>query len=134
MASLARPMAPVTRSGIMTPVLSRGCASGVFNGAGSLFLGWRKARKAAFLAAGGVPPKMSPIKPLLFLLALSATSLVARAAEADGDYTIAPPYANAPEFTVKDGVPKGAVHEFDVNSADSRIYPGLNGPYVRKVW
>jgi enterochelin esterase-like enzyme len=77
---------------------------------------------------------MSPIKPALFLLALAAGSLAARAAEADGDYTIGPPYANAPELAAKADVPKGTVHEFDMNSADSRIYPGLNGPYVRKVW
>lgn len=83
--------------------------------------------------ADGVSP-MSPIKPVLILFALAAGSLAARAVDADGDYTIGPPYTNAPEFTVKAGVPKGAIHEFDMNSADSRIYPGLNGPYIRKVW
>ena len=51
----------------------------------------------------------------------------------DGDSVIAPPYANAPELTVKPGVPKGEVHEFTMSSADSTIYPGLTGPYSRGV-
>src|SRR5262245_23150329 len=29
----------------------------------------------------------------------------------DGDFVIGPPYEPAPELTVKDGVPKGTVHE-----------------------
>ena len=40
---------------------------------------------------------------------------------------------DAPELTVKDGVPKGTLHEFTMNSEDSKIYPGLKGPYKRKV-
>ncbi|HVS37024.1 MAG TPA: alpha/beta hydrolase-fold protein [Gemmataceae bacterium] len=52
----------------------------------------------------------------------------------DGDSKIAPPYMDAPELTVKDGVPKGVIHDFTMDSADSKIYPGLNGPYKRKVW
>lgn len=59
---------------------------------------------------------------------------------ADGDFTIGPDYANAPELTVKDGVPRGAVTQFVMYSGDSKIYPGIakrrNGvvPYKRKVW
>ncbi len=52
---------------------------------------------------------------------------------ADGDFKIEPPYTDAPELTVKDGVPKGTIHEFTMDSQDSKIYPGLNGPYKRKV-
>lgn len=52
---------------------------------------------------------------------------------ADGDYRIGPKYTDAPEMKVKDGVPKGAVHEFIMSSQDSKIYPGLKGPYKRKV-
>ena len=52
---------------------------------------------------------------------------------ADGDFKIGPPYADAPELTVKDGVPKGTLHEFTMDSQDSKIYPGLNGAYKRKV-
>ena len=51
----------------------------------------------------------------------------------DGDFIIGPDYTNAPELTIKPGVPKGVLHEFTMNSEDSKIYPGLTGPYKRKV-
>ena len=52
---------------------------------------------------------------------------------ADGDFKIGPPYTDAPELKVKDGVPKGTLHEFTMDSQDSKIYPGLKGAYKRKV-
>ncbi len=47
----------------------------------------------------------------------------------DGDYTVKPPYAPAPELTVRPGVPKGKVVKFTLNSAESKFYPntGLTG-------
>jgi iron(III)-enterobactin esterase len=57
----------------------------------------------------------------------------AAAALADGDFRIGPMYADAPELRVKDGVPKGIIHDFTMDSMDSKIYPGLKGPYKRKV-
>ncbi|MDB5354040.1 MAG: putative esterase [Phycisphaerales bacterium] len=51
----------------------------------------------------------------------------------DGDFEIGPNYENTPELTAKDGVAKGDVHEFTMDSADSKIYPGIRGPYQRKV-
>jgi enterochelin esterase-like enzyme len=59
---------------------------------------------------------------------------------AEGDFTIGPTYTNAPELTVKDGVPRGAVTQFVMNSEDSKVYPGIARrqpgvvPYKRKVW
>jgi iron(III)-enterobactin esterase len=59
--------------------------------------------------------------------------------EVDGDFFVAPPYANAPELTVKDGVPKGVVKTFTMDSHDSKMYPGISKtqpgtvPYTRKV-
>src|SRR3954453_412234 len=44
---------------------------------------------------------------------------------ADGDFTIGPTYTNAPELTVKDGVPRGVVTQFVMNSEDSKVYPGI---------
>jgi hypothetical protein len=35
---------------------------------------------------------------------------------ADGDFTIGPTYKDAPELTVKDGVPRGVVTQFVMNS------------------
>jgi iron(III)-enterobactin esterase len=60
--------------------------------------------------------------------------LAASAARADGDSTIGPDYTNAPELTVHEGVPKGLIHAFTLRSEESKIYPGLNGPYQRGVW
>jgi iron(III)-enterobactin esterase len=63
----------------------------------------------------------------------------ARAAEND-PITIGPDYTNAPELTVKDAVPRGAVHEFTMKSEESKVYPGIAKhkqgvvPYERKVW
>ncbi len=43
----------------------------------------------------------------------------------EGDYIIGPPYANAPELTPRDGVPKGQIFHLTMNSVDSKIYPGI---------
>src|SRR5437016_6187032 len=53
---------------------------------------------------------------------------------ADGEYTIGPEYTNAPETMTNDTAPKGAIHEFVMDSTNSVIYPGLKGPYKRGVW
>jgi enterochelin esterase-like enzyme len=44
---------------------------------------------------------------------------------AEGDFLIGPDYVPAPELTPVDGVPKGRVETFTMNSADSKIYPGI---------
>ena len=55
------------------------------------------------------------------------------------EFVIGPNYANAPELTVVEGVPKGTLHEFTMRSEDSGIYPGIARnkpgvvPYRRKV-
>jgi enterochelin esterase family protein len=55
------------------------------------------------------------------------------------EFIIGPKYADAPELTVKDDVPKGEIHEFTMKSEDSRIYKGIakgkkgTVPYERKV-
>jgi iron(III)-enterobactin esterase len=66
--------------------------------------------------------------------ALLCSVLAADLARADGDSTIGPDYTNAPELTFHEGVPRGVVHSFTLNSEESKIYPGLNGPYHRGVW
>ncbi len=55
------------------------------------------------------------------------------AALSDGDFRIGPSYTDAPELKIKDGVPRGALHDFTMDSSDNKIYPGLKGPYKRKV-
>jgi iron(III)-enterobactin esterase len=44
---------------------------------------------------------------------------------ADGNFILGPTYTAAPETTAHDGVPKGTIVEFDISSADSKIYPGI---------
>jgi enterochelin esterase-like enzyme len=43
--------------------------------------------------------------------------------ERDGNFRIAPPYADHPAYTVKEGVPKGRVVRFVMNSAESKFFP-----------
>jgi enterochelin esterase-like enzyme len=74
-------------------------------------------------------------------LGVALTSITVSAAAADGDaeFIIGPDYTNAPELTVRDDVPKGALHFFTMNSEDSKIYPGIaknkpgTVPYQRQV-
>ncbi len=44
---------------------------------------------------------------------------------ADGNFIIGPTHTPASEMTVQVGVPQGAVYEFTMESADSKIYPGI---------
>jgi enterochelin esterase-like enzyme len=45
--------------------------------------------------------------------------------DADGNFIIGPTHTPAPEMTVQEGVPQGAVYEFTMESTDSKIYPGI---------
>lgn len=73
------------------------------------------------------------IGELLFVLSLNHFAFAAET-PADGEFTIGPEYKDAPELAVKEGVPHGTIHQFTMSSADSKIYPGLKGPYERGVW
>jgi enterochelin esterase-like enzyme len=78
---------------------------------------------------------------------LCPLSGVARADEAAGkpatgagaESTIGPEYADARELSVAEGVPRGDVYEFTMDSTESRIYPGIAKgqvgvvPYKRRV-
>jgi enterochelin esterase-like enzyme len=46
-------------------------------------------------------------------------------ADQDGNFILGPTHPAAPEMTVKDGVPQGTVYTFDMESKDSKIYPGI---------
>lgn len=82
---------------------------------------------------------MPCMKTPVFLSALGALVLSVTSAWAtdpsplaEGDFEIGPEYPEAPDVKLRPGVPKGEVREFVMNSADSKIYPGLTGPYTRK--
>ncbi len=58
----------------------------------------------------------------------------------DGDYRLAPPFADAPEKSFRADVPQGMVTHFTMDSKDSKIYsgiaknrPGEVVPYTRRV-
>jgi len=46
-------------------------------------------------------------------------------ANADGNFIIGPTHQPAAEMSVHEGVPHGTVYEFTMDSADSKIYPGI---------
>src|SRR5579863_7264164 len=46
-------------------------------------------------------------------------------AKADGNFILGPTHSPAPEMTVQEGVPKGDIFNFTMESADSKIYPGI---------
>ncbi len=46
-------------------------------------------------------------------------------ADADGNFILGPTHAPAPEATAQPEVPQGTVIEFNMNSTDSKIYPGI---------
>ena len=42
-----------------------------------------------------------------------------------GNFVIGPTHTPAPEMTVQPGVPQGTIHNFTMESTDSKIYPGI---------
>jgi iron(III)-enterobactin esterase len=79
-------------------------------------------------AAGG-PASPEDIAEIAKLPGLPAY----RSGAGDGDYSIGPDYAPAPEQAKRAGVPEGKVIEFIMNSAESKFYPGANGSFQRHV-
>src|SRR5437588_9781563 len=43
----------------------------------------------------------------------------------EGNFIIGPMHNPAPEMTVQNSVPHGTVHNFEMSSSDSKIYPGI---------
>jgi enterochelin esterase family protein len=43
----------------------------------------------------------------------------------DGNFILGPTHNAAPETSVHEGVPQGTIYEFTMNSADSKLYPGI---------
>jgi iron(III)-enterobactin esterase len=46
-------------------------------------------------------------------------------AHSDGNFIVGPDYAPAPEMSAHPDVPQGTVFQFSMNSADSKIFPGI---------
>jgi len=45
--------------------------------------------------------------------------------DAEGNFIVGPTHDPAPETLVHDGVPQGTIFNLTMNSADSKIYPGI---------
>src|SRR4249920_2147247 len=71
-----------------------------------------------------VPPTRDPHTPG-YVQAKELPDAAVPAADADGNFIIGPTHNPASEMNVQDGVPQGTVHTFTMNSADSKIYPGI---------
>ena len=85
-------------------------------------------------ATSAQPPTNRPAPPVRdprtpgYVTATNATELAdgtVPPATATGNFILGPTHPTAAEVTVQPGVPQGAVHDFTMNSADSRIYPGI---------
>ena len=70
------------------------------------------------------PPTRDPNSPG-YVTARELPDGVLPPADADGNFIIGPTHDPAPEMTVQEGVPQGTVYNFTMNSADSKIYPGI---------
>ncbi len=73
------------------------------------------------------PPVRDPRTPG-YVTATNATELADGAVPpvtATGNFILGPTHTPAAEVSVQTGVPRGAVHTFTMNSADSKIYPGI---------
>jgi enterochelin esterase-like enzyme len=70
------------------------------------------------------PPTRDPATPG-YVTARELPDGAVPPADADGNFIIGPTHSPALEATVQDGVPQGTVYTFAMNSADSKIYPGI---------
>ena len=79
---------------------------------------------AAARPARPTPPTRDPNTPG-YVTAKELPDGVNPPADADGNFIIGPTHNPAPEMTPQQGVPQGTVSEVIMNSADSKIYPGI---------
>jgi enterochelin esterase-like enzyme len=75
-------------------------------------------------AARPTPPTRDPHTPG-YVTAKELPDGTNAPANADGNFIIGPTYNPTPEMSVQEDVPQGSVFEFTMNSADSKIYPGI---------
>src|SRR5437764_1160442 len=71
-----------------------------------------------------VPPTRDPHSPG-YVTAKELPDGANAPATEDGNFILGPTHNPAPEMTVAEGVPQGTVSTFNMESADSKIYPGI---------
>ena len=79
---------------------------------------------SAQLAKRPAPPTRDPHTPG-YVAAKELSDGSNPPADADGNFILGPTHDLPPAISVEDGVPKGTVIEFTMNSSDSKIYPGI---------
>ncbi len=82
------------------------------------------AQAAAPAPARPTPPTRDPNTPG-YVTAKELPDGAVPPPDADGNFIIGPTHNPAPEMTVQDGVPQGTIYNLTMNSADSKIYPGI---------
>jgi enterochelin esterase family protein len=71
-----------------------------------------------------LPPTRDPNSPG-YVTAKELPDGSVPSATADGNFIIGPTHTVTPETTAANGLPKGAVIEFTMNSSDTKIFPGI---------
>ena len=79
---------------------------------------------AAARPARPAPPTRDPNTPG-YVTAKELPDGANAPAKTDGNFILGPTHNPAPEMTAQEGVPQGAVFTFTMESADSKIYPGI---------
>jgi enterochelin esterase family protein len=90
----------------------------------SLMTGFHPAMGQTPVPARPTPPTRDPHTPG-YVTAKELPDGVNAAVNADGNFILGPTHNPTPEAASQDGVPQGAVYDFTMNSADSKIYPGI---------
>jgi len=80
--------------------------------------------QAPTAAARPTPPTRDPHTPG-YVTAKDLPDGANAPAKEDGNFILGPTHNPAPEMTAQEGVPQGSVFTFTMESADSRIYPGI---------
>src|SRR5689334_11975573 len=75
-------------------------------------------------AARPTPPTRDPHSPG-YVQAKELPDGAVPSPNEDGNFILGPTHKPAPEMTVQNGVPQGAIIEFTMRSEDSRLYPGI---------
>jgi enterochelin esterase family protein len=82
-------------------------------------------------AAPAAPPQARPAAPTRdpgtpgYVTAKDLPDGANAPANADGNFILGPTHNPAPEMAVQEGVAQGTVYTFDMQSADSKMYPGI---------
>jgi len=108
----------------MSRLLFIGYLIGLVAGAGTAMAQAPQAPAAAAVHARPTPPTRDPITPG-YVTARELPDGTNAPANVDGNFIIGPTHNPAPEMSPQEGIPQGTVYEFTMNSADSKIYPGI---------